>query len=81
MKQPTFTTSIGQALWAVHAPRHPDRLLTTEEAAAISRNTKAYLETLRSRGGGPEYIKIGSRCYYELVAFIHWIESRMITHR
>jgi hypothetical protein len=81
MKQPIFNTPIGQALWAVHAPRHPDRLLTTEDAAAISRLTKTYLETLRSRGGGAEYVRIGSRCYYELVAFINWIESRMETHR
>lgn len=79
-KTPTFTTPIGQALWAVHAPRHPDRLLTTEEAADISRNSKAYLETLRSRGGGAPYIKIGARPFYELEAYIRWIESRMETH-
>jgi predicted DNA-binding transcriptional regulator AlpA len=81
MNTPTFSTPIGQALWAVHAPKHPDRLLTTEEAADISRNSKTYLETLRSRGGGPEYVKIGNRVYYELVSFIQWIESRMKTHR
>ncbi|MDD4648825.1 MAG: hypothetical protein PHO79_02225 [Desulfoplanes sp.] len=81
MQKSTFTTPIGQALWEVHAQKYPDGLLTTEEAAGISRNTKAYLETLRSRGGGPEYLKIGSRCFYVLVPYIRWIESRMETHR
>jgi hypothetical protein len=81
MQTPIFKTTIGQSLWEVHSPKYPDRLLTTDQAASVSRNTKAYLETLRSRGGGPEYVKIGSRIFYELYSYIRWIESRMETHR
>lgn len=81
MEQPTFRTSIGQSLWAAHAPTHPDRLLTTDQAAAISRLKKTYLETLRSRGGGPEYVRFNGRVFYDLAKLIQWIEDSMEIHK
>ncbi len=81
MKQPTFETTIGQSLWAAHAPTYPDRLLTTDQVAAITRLKKTYLETLRSRGGGPGYLRFNGRVFYDLAKLIHWIEDSMETHK
>jgi hypothetical protein len=48
--------------------------------ADILRLAPATLETMRSRGGGPEYLKVRSRVYYDLVAGIRWYEDNMEVH-
>lgn len=80
MKQPTFKTDIGQLLWDLHGPTHPNRLVSTSQMADILRLAPATLETMRSRGGGPEYLKVRSRVYYDLVAGIRWYEDNMEVH-
>ena len=40
--------------------------LTEKEAALLFSLSAATLKTLRSRGGGPEYVKIGSRVLYPI---------------
>lgn len=77
MTSPTFQTPIGQALWAVHHSTYPDRLVPPTPAAHIARVKQSYLATLRSRGGGPEYIRLNSRVFYDLVKLIEWIEGKM----
>jgi predicted DNA-binding transcriptional regulator AlpA len=55
-------------------------LLTTEQAATILTLSPATLSTLRCRGGGPPFIKIGAsrhgRVRYREADLLAWIESR-----
>ena len=52
------------------------RLLDTYEAADCLSVSKAYLDSLRSTGGGPEYIKIGRRMVrYRRSALDKWVDS------
>lgn len=68
---------IGQAIFEAHAPRYPDGLVTTRDAAGILRLRPTYLETLRCKGGGPEYLRMGARIYYQLSALAAWADSRV----
>ena len=40
----------------------PQRNLKTEEAAEVLGVSGRYLEDLRYRGGGPQFIRLGRRC-------------------
>jgi phage terminase Nu1 subunit (DNA packaging protein) len=81
MQTPKFKTSIGQALWEVHSPSYPDRLVPTASLASILRLSKPTLATMRSRGGGPEFLRIRGRVFYDLATAIQWIEENMEVHQ
>lgn len=68
--------NIGQAIFDAHASRYPDGLVTTREAAGILRLRPSYLETMRCKGGGPVFVRMGSRIYYQLRTLAAWAESR-----
>jgi excisionase family DNA binding protein len=53
-----------------------DPLLTQTELAEYLRKPEGTLEQWRSRGGGPEYLKIGRHVRYQLSAVNAWLESR-----
>ncbi len=49
-------------------------LMTTREAAALLRISKATLDRWRAEGRGPRYVRIGARVFYpraELDRFLH----------
>ncbi len=51
----------------------------TREAARITGLAPATLNTLRSRGGGPPFMKIG-RCVRYRAADLHrWLDERVVT--
>ena len=67
---------LGQAIFEAHTRRYPDGLVTTKEAAGILRLRPSYLETLRCRGGGPEYVRHARRVFYQLRTLAEWADSR-----
>ncbi len=81
MPPPSFVTPIGTSLWEVHAPRYPDGMLTTMQAARVLHLSKATLETLRSRGGGPAYFRLRGRVFYDLAGAIQWLEANLEARR
>ena len=46
--------------------------LTIDEMADQLGTTRAALSMLRSRGGGPPYIKVGNTIAYPVIAFRVW---------
>lgn len=68
--------TIGLAIFEAHTQRYPDGLVTTKEAAGILRLRPSYLETLRCRGGGPEYVRHARRVFYQLRTLAEWADSR-----
>lgn len=56
-----------------------DRLLDTHQSAEIIGCTSAWLEQLRSKGGGPEFIKLGRIVRYRSSALEQWFASRTVT--
>lgn len=55
-------------------------LKSTEEAAAYVRLKAQTLRNFRSRGGGPDFIKLArNRCAYRVSDLERWIESRRRT--
>lgn len=68
--------TIGQAIYDAHSGRYPDGLVTTDEAARILRLRRSYLETLRCKGGGPEYVRHARRVFYQLRTLAEWADSR-----
>lgn len=67
---------VGQKSFDAHIGSFKDELLTTAEAATVVHLNSAYLANLRYRGGGPEFIRIGRKVYYELRHLCRWLESR-----
>ena len=56
--------------------RHPgwlDEGIDTGEAARFTGFAKASLETMRVRGGGPEYSKRGSKVVYSRRSLLQWL--------
>jgi hypothetical protein len=49
------------------------RLVTTKEAAKIVRLSESQLNKLRIFGGGPEFVKLSARVFYETDALEAWI--------
>lgn len=78
--KPTFTTSVGQAMFDMYVKFYPDHLVPPKAAGIITHLKPATLATLRSRGGGPEYVRYGSQIFYVLTPLIQWFESRMEHH-
>lgn len=68
--------TIGRAIFEAYTQRYPDGLVTTKEAAGILRLRPSYLETLRCRGGGPEYVRHARRVFYQLRTLAEWADSR-----
>jgi predicted DNA-binding transcriptional regulator AlpA len=57
-----------------------NRLLTTEQAAAVLGFTERFLESRRTRGNGPRYVRISARAVrYRLQDLNDWAESRLTT--
>jgi hypothetical protein len=52
------------------------RRVTTAEAAAYCGSTKSTLEKLRVYGGGPTFIKLGSRVVYDVADLDAWLSAR-----
>ena len=52
------------------------RRVTTVEAAAYCGSTKSTVEKLRVYGGGPAFIKIGSRVVYDVADLDAWLSAR-----
>jgi hypothetical protein len=50
--------------------------LNVKEAAAYIPCAQSTLNKLRSTGGGPEFIKIGSRVLYDIRDLDKWLEDR-----
>jgi hypothetical protein len=71
--------TIGQAIYEAYASRYPDGLVDTRDAAGILRLRPTYLETLRCKGGGPGYVRMGARVYYQLRTLAAWADSRVRT--
>jgi len=67
---------IGQAIFDAHKNKYPDGLLKTPEAAHILRLRETYLQTLRCKGGGPAFVRLGARIYYQLHVLAAWADSR-----
>lgn len=67
---------IGQKAFNAHVGNFKDELLTTTEAANVVHLNSAYLTNLRYRGGGPDFVRIGRKVYYELRPLCRWLESR-----
>lgn len=51
-------------------------LLTTSATAKIIGLSPRTLESLRVRGGGPAFVKLGRAVRYERDAIIAWIDAR-----
>ena len=51
-------------------------LVSTEEAARLLGVSAGYLNNLRVKGGGPSFIKIGTRVSYDQSDLVDWLASR-----
>jgi hypothetical protein len=51
------------------------RLLNIVEAAESLKVSPAYLEKLRSAGGGPRFVKMGTRIAYDPADLAAWVEA------
>jgi hypothetical protein len=51
-------------------------LLNVRKSAQYLNVSESYLNKLRSKGGGPEFFKCGSRVTYDLDDLDHWLTKR-----
>ena len=59
----------------------PDKLLTTDEAAAYLRVSPRTMEDWRRTGSGPLYISLARNCVrYRFGDLTHWISRRRVRH-
>jgi len=56
-----------------------NQLLTTHEVAARYRLSKSFWNSLRVRGGGPRFFRIGSKVFYRKEDIERWLEGRCAT--
>lgn len=54
----------------------PAQLLSTASAAQAIGLSKSFLNKARLSGGGPRFVKIGTRVTYDPIDLSNWIESR-----
>lgn len=54
---------------------------TPEQMAQELQITPEYLSKLRSRGGGPPYVKVGRTVRYPQYAVAKWIQETAVTDR
>ncbi|MCE6950128.1 helix-turn-helix domain-containing protein [Cereibacter sphaeroides] len=59
-------------------PIEQPKYLTTDEAARITRLSRAALEAFRSKRQGPPYFKVGTNVRYRLDELRAWMESERI---
>jgi len=52
-------------------------VLTTDQAGAFLGLSPTTLETLRTRGGGPPFVKLGRRVVYRSEDLAHWLAQRV----
>lgn len=58
---------------AIDLPNHKQPKLTVREAASYLRVSKSFLDKLRLKGGGPPYIKLGTRrVVYDVLDVEEW---------
>ena len=57
-----------------------DPLLTTDQVAGMFGATRAFLEQLRSVGGGPEFIKVARLVRYRRSAVERWLCERTVSN-
>ena len=50
-----------------------DEVVDTAGASRITNTPESTLTTLRSRGGGPRFVKLGSRVHYKRRALFEWL--------
>jgi len=56
-----------------------DRLLNTDETAALVRLKPQTLAVWRShKRGGPAYVKVGSKVFYKLSDVLKWLETQTV---
>jgi predicted DNA-binding transcriptional regulator AlpA len=58
-----------------------DRLYTIAETAAIMQKAVATLYNMRSRGEGPESIRVAGRVMYRASALRRWLEEQEAASR
>lgn len=76
-RRPTFTGTPGAAPDAPAAASPPSRLLPTRDAAFYLSLAEKTLRNLRSRGGGPPFIRLLSgRIAYRVSDLDAWVSSR-----
>ena len=52
------------------------KLLTTQEAAEYLRIAASTLNKMRLTGGGPEFLKLGTRVVYDMKDLERWLGAR-----
>ena len=61
----------------IHAPAATDpAYLNEQELSRLTTLSRTTLQTLRSKGGGPPFAKLGRRIVYRLADVERWIEGR-----
>lgn len=55
---------------------YPDGRLDGRNASAYLGVSEKSLALMRSLGNGPEFIKLGKRCFYQRETLDAWIQSR-----
>lgn len=62
-------------------PDYLDRLLNEQQAAEFLSYSVRALQNWRTRGGGPQYVKVSSRSIrYRRRDLIAWAESKITAH-
>lgn len=64
-----------EAIYETYQGRYPGDLLPVDDVSYLSGLMKSTLDTYRSRGGGPPYLKIGRRIGYPLRQFCQWLDE------
>lgn len=54
--------------------------IDTADAATMIGLKKTTLQTYRSRGGGPRFVKAGRRVLYKLEELRAWMDARLVTN-
>lgn len=72
---------IAQAILQAHAHKYPDGFAQPVDAAKILRMSPKTLATLRSKGGGPPWIKTGRYVFYPLTELAQWFAKRSVSRR
>ena len=60
--------------------QQPPEVVGVDEAAGIVGLAAATLNTLRSRGGGPPYAKLGRRVVYRVADLRVWRDARLVAN-
>lgn len=69
---------LKKSIITAYKDNYPDGLVPPREAAKIVRFAPETLATMRSRGGGPQWIKSGRKVYYTLEGLAEWFANRSV---